>query len=65
MQARFKDEETFLKYDPSGEQAKEIYNELELARCELLGENITLIQEKHLAKTKVEASNTQQKRHRR
>ena len=25
LQARFKDEETFSKYDPSGEQAKEIY----------------------------------------
>ena len=27
-----------LRYDPSGEQAKEIYHELEVARCELLGE---------------------------
>ena len=27
LQARFKDEETFSKYDPSGEQAKEIYHE--------------------------------------
>ena len=38
LQARFKNEETFSKYDPTGEQAKEIYHELEIARCELLGE---------------------------
>ena len=25
LQARFKNEETYLRYDPSGEQAKEIY----------------------------------------
>ena len=38
LQARFKDEEMFSKYGPSGAQAKEIYHELEIARCELLGE---------------------------
>ena len=38
LQMRFKDEKTFYNYDPTGPQAKEIYNELEIARCELLGE---------------------------
>ena len=38
LQVRFKDEKTFSHYDPSGPLAKEIYNELEIARCELLGE---------------------------
>ncbi|MFL2793465.1 MAG: cobaltochelatase CobT-related protein [Paracoccaceae bacterium] len=57
LQARFKDEETFSKYDPSGEQAKEIYNELEIARCELLGEKFYPGSKKNIwQKTKVEAS---------
>ena len=57
MQARFKDEETFSKYDPSGEQAKEIYNELEIARCELLGEKFYPGSKRNIwQKTKVEAS---------
>ena len=57
LQARFKDEETFSKYDPSGEQAKEIYNELEIARCELLGEKFYPGSKRNIwQKTKVEAS---------
>lgn len=57
LQARFKDEETFSKYDPSGEQAKEIYNELEIARCELLGETFYPGSKRNIwQKTKVEAS---------
>ena len=57
LQARFKDEETFLKYDPSGEQAKEIYQELEIARCELLGEKYYPGSKRNIwQKTKVEAS---------
>ena len=57
LQARFKDEETFSKYDPSGEQAKEIYNELEIARCELLGEKYYPVSKRNIwQKTKVEAS---------
>ena len=57
LQARFKDEETFSKYDPSGEQAKEIYNELEIARCELLGEKYYPGSKRNIwQKTKVEAS---------
>ena len=57
LQARFKDEETFSKYDPSGEQAKEIYHELEIARCELLGEKYYPGSKKNIwQKTKVEAS---------
>jgi cobaltochelatase CobT len=39
LQIRFRNEEMFSRYDPSGDLAKEIYNELELARCELLGES--------------------------
>ncbi len=38
LQIRFRDEKTFSNYDPTGPLAKEIYNELEIARCELLGE---------------------------
>ena len=57
MQARFKDEETFSKYDPTGEQAKEIYHELEIARCELLGEKYYPGSKRNIwQKTKVEAS---------
>ena len=57
LQARFKNEETFSKYDPSGEQAKEIYNELEIARCELLGEKYYPGSKRNIwQKTKVEAS---------
>ena len=57
LQARFKDEETFSKYDPSGEQAKEIYNELEIARCELLGEKFYPGSKRNIwQKTKEEAS---------
>lgn len=57
LQARFKDEETFSKYDPSGEQAREIYNELEIARCELLGEKFYPGSKRNIwQKTKVEAS---------
>ena len=57
LQARFKDEETFSKYDPSGDQAKEIYNELEIARCELLGEKFYPGSKRNIwQKTKVEAS---------
>ena len=50
LQVRFKDEETFAKYDPSGEQAKEIYHELEIARCELLGKGIILDQRRTFGK---------------
>ena len=57
LQARFKDDETFSKYDPSGEQAKEIYQELEIARCELLGETFYPGSKRNIwQKTKVEAS---------
>ncbi len=57
LQARFKDDETFSKYDPSGEQAKEIYTELEIARCELLGEKYYPGSKKNIwQKTKVEAT---------
>ena len=57
LQARFKDEETFSKYDPTGEQAKEIYHELEIARCELLGEKYYPGSKRNIwQKTKVEAS---------
>ena len=57
LQARFKDEATFSKYDPSGEQAKEIYNELEIARCELLGEKFYPGSKRNIwQKTKEEAS---------
>ena len=57
LQARFKDDETFSKYDPSGEQAKEIYNELEIARCELLGEKYYPGSKRNIwQKTRVEAS---------
>ena len=38
LQVRFRDEKTYSNYDPTGPLAKEIYNELEIARCELLGE---------------------------
>ena len=57
LQARFKDEETFSKYDPPGDQAKEIYHELEIARCELLGERYYPGSKRNIwQKTKVEAS---------
>ncbi len=57
LQARFKNEETYLRYDPSGEQAKEIYHELEVARCELLGEKYYPGTKRNIwQKTKVEAS---------
>ena len=57
LQARFKNEETFSKYDPTGEQAKEIYHELEIARCELLGEKYYPGSKRNIwQKTKVEAS---------
>jgi cobaltochelatase CobT len=57
LQARFKNEETFSKYDPAGEQAKEIYHELEIARCELLGEKYYPGSKRNIwQKTKVEAS---------
>ncbi len=57
LQARFKNEETYLRYDPSGEQAKEIYQELEIARCELLGEKYYPGSKRNIwQKTKVEAS---------
>ncbi len=57
LQARYKDEETFSKYDPSGEQAREIYQELEIARCELLGERYYPGSKRNIwQKTKVEAS---------
>ena len=57
LQARFKNEETYSKYDPSGEQAKEIYHELEVARCELLGEKYYPGSKRNIwQKTKVEAS---------
>ena len=57
LQARFKNEETYLRYDPSGEQAKEIYHELEVARCELLGEKYYPGSKRNIwQKTKVEAS---------
>lgn len=58
LQVRFKDEDTFSKYDPSGEQAREIYTELEIARCELLGEKYYPGSKRNIwQKTKVEASN--------
>ncbi len=57
LQSRFKDEETYSKYDPFGEQAKEIYQELEIARCELLGEKYYPGSKRNIwQKTKVEAS---------
>ena len=57
LQARFKNEETFSKYGPSGEQAKEIYHELEIARCELLGEKHYPGSKRNIwQKTKAEAS---------
>ena len=57
FQARFKNEETYSRYDPSGEQAKEIYHELEVARCELLGEKYYPGSKRNIwQKTKQEAS---------
>ncbi len=59
LQARFKDEKTFSNYDPTGPLAKDIYNELEIARCELLGEAYYPGSQKNIwEKTKAEAKET-------